>query len=82
MHSDKLARWTLLGVQGAVLCELLEEPLYMQSLTVALLDCTHTSVEQARAALWRAVVGMYQQWPLLNDIAPVLQHGTYMLACA
>lgn len=55
--SDKLARWTLLGLQGAMLSELLEEPLYMQSLTVALPNCTHTSVEQARAALWRAVVG-------------------------
>ncbi|BDA47371.1 tRNA-specific adenosine deaminase 1 [Coccomyxa sp. Obi] len=55
--SDKLARWTLLGLQGAMLSELLEEPLYMQSLTVALPNCTQTSVEQARAALWRAVVG-------------------------
>lgn len=60
MRSDKLARWTLLGVQGAMLSELLEEPLFMQSLTVALPHCTHTSVEQARAAMWRAVVGTYQ----------------------
>ncbi len=60
MCSDKLARWTLLGVQGAMLSELLEEPLFMQSLTVALPQSTDSSVQQARVALRRAVVGIYR----------------------
>lgn len=34
--SDKLARWGCLGLQGGLLSALLEEPLYLSSITVAL----------------------------------------------
>ncbi|CAL5224716.1 g7448 [Coccomyxa viridis] len=56
--SDKLARWCILGVQGALLLQVLEVPLYMSSLTVA---CTAEpakhSTKEAFSALERAVLG-------------------------
>jgi tRNA-specific adenosine deaminase 1 len=56
-NSDKLARWCIMGVQGALLSLLLKEPLYMQSLTVALPAPAPGDAAAARAALYRAVAG-------------------------
>ncbi len=69
LRSDKLARWNVMGVQGAMLSEVLEEPLYMQSLTVALPHCTTEVAHQARAALWRAVAGPHSLLPLRTHVA-------------
>ena len=56
--SDKIARWCIMGVQGALLAQFLEEGLYISSLTAA---CTSApamqDVAQALSALKRAVVG-------------------------
>jgi tRNA-specific adenosine deaminase 1 len=57
LRSDKLAKWCLLGVQGALLSTLLEEPLYLQSLTVALPPSHDGLAPAAAAALQRAVAG-------------------------
>lgn len=57
LRSDKLAKWCLLGVQGALLSTLLEEPLYLESLTVALSPYEGTLAQAAFAALQRAVAG-------------------------
>ena len=57
MCSDKLAKWCLLGLQGALLSTLLEEPLYPHSLTVALPHCAAEAANAAAAALQRAVIG-------------------------
>lgn len=49
-----------MGVQGALLSSLLEEPLYISSITVALShELVRTAVGPAKAALWRAVAGTH-----------------------
>jgi hypothetical protein len=52
--SDKVARWTLLGAQGALLSGLLARPLYLESLTVAVPGGDAAVRERAAAALRRA----------------------------
>ena len=64
-RSDKLAKWCLLGVQGALLSTVLEEPLYLQTLTVAIPPSKGSLAEAAAAALQRAVAGE-TSW----DVAP------------
>ena len=32
--SDKIARWNILGIQGALLCHLLEHPIYIATITL------------------------------------------------
>ncbi|ORY98727.1 adenosine deaminase/editase [Syncephalastrum racemosum] len=52
--SDKLARWNVLGIQSALLMNLLEEPIYLQSVTVG--DMYHqASLERA---LWGRLVSL------------------------
>ena len=56
--SDKIARWCILGVQGALLHQFLEERIHVNSLTTA---CTSLpakqSATQALSALERAILG-------------------------
>mgnify|MGYP001973060323 CR=1 FL=1 len=53
--SDKIAKWVALGVQGSALSELLVEPVFLYSITVASRDG-----DSSRAALRRAVVDRTQ----------------------
>ncbi|XP_050085268.1 tRNA-specific adenosine deaminase 1 [Anopheles aquasalis] len=48
--SDKMARWAVVGVQGALLMLLLEKPIYFK--TLVLCDDTDHSVEALRRAIW------------------------------
>lgn len=58
LDSDKLAKWCCLGVQGGLLSALLEEPIYIRSLTVALSsELSQRAMQAADAALHRAVAG-------------------------
>ena len=58
VRSDKIARWCILGVQGALLHQFLEEGLHISSLTAA---CTSLPAKQhatqALSALKRAILG-------------------------
>lgn len=53
--SDKIAKWCVLGLQGALLAGILEGPLALASVTVAVPD--QELVPQARVALRRALHG-------------------------
>lgn len=56
--SDKMAKWVLLGVQGALLSTLLAEPLHLDSVTIALPpEIWATARPQAAEAVQRALFG-------------------------
>ena len=58
--SDKLARWCVMGIQGALLHQLLEEPIRIGSLTAACIPpLAEQDTSQACSALERAVSGMF-----------------------
>lgn len=57
--SDKLARWGMLGLQGAVLIELLIAPLYLSSVTVALANGQEET--GTLAALHRGLIGRCEE---------------------
>ena len=73
MCSDKIARWCILGVQGGLLQQYLEEPLHISSLTVACLSSlAQQDTTQALSALKRAISGVHAsiQHCLLPDPPP------------
>ncbi|KFB39331.1 hypothetical protein ZHAS_00006689 [Anopheles sinensis] len=48
--SDKMARWSVLGLQGALLMLLLEKPIYLESVIIC--DGTDHSVDALQRAIW------------------------------
>lgn len=49
--SDKLAKWNIMGLQGALLYSLLDKPIYFGSLTLC--DAKHCDMEAAQRAIWK-----------------------------
>lgn len=49
--SDKLAKWNVLGLQGALLYSLLEKPIYFDSLTFC--DSSFCNLEATERAIWK-----------------------------
>lgn len=47
--SDKLSRWNILGIQGALLDSLLDDPIYLRSFTI----CGISSVASIERAIWK-----------------------------
>ena len=47
--SDKLAKWQIMGVQGALLDNFLSEPIYFRTLNF----CEDNSIEQLERAIWK-----------------------------
>ncbi len=56
--SDKMARWNVLGIQGALLTHLIEKPIYLESITIG--KCPYNE-----DAMKRALVGRI---PRLTDL--------------
>lgn len=51
--SDKLLRWNILGIQGALLDNLLVEPIYLQTITI----CGHCDTLAMERAVWKRCSG-------------------------
>lgn len=49
--SDKFAKWCILGMQGALISNLLEEPIYFGSLTLC--NSKYCNVESIERAIWK-----------------------------
>lgn len=49
--SDKIARWNVLGIQGAILMSLLSEPIYLKSFTIG--DGVLFNIEAMKRSLWK-----------------------------
>jgi hypothetical protein len=64
--SDKMAKWVLLGVQGCLLSYFLQEPIFMDTVTI-LVDSNRREEEEeeflnaAKSAAFRALVGRTRQ---------------------
>lgn len=49
--SDKLAKWCVLGIQGALVCTLLDKPVHIDSITLC--NSKYCNVESLERAIWK-----------------------------
>lgn len=58
--SDKLSKWNILGLQGALLHKFMEQPIYLKSITICGSVTSSCNIEAMQRALWG-------RWSLLNS---------------
>lgn len=57
--SDKLSKWNIVGIQGALLHSILEYPIYLASVTI----CGPCDIEATERAVWKRWIGKTCQPP-------------------
>lgn len=72
--SDKLMRWNIVGIQGALLSRLLEEPIYMKSITVGG-GCAFSDIALRRAIVDRVLSKQISLPPGYNMSKPSMSQS-------
>lgn len=77
--SDKLAKWNVLGLQGALIYSLLDKPIYFNSLTLCNSKCCN--IEATERAIWRRFVDKHnftsEQFTINQPTVQMCQNITF-----
>ncbi|XP_068239384.1 tRNA-specific adenosine deaminase 1-like [Palaemon carinicauda] len=68
--SDKIFKWTILGMQGALLMPFLEKPVYLESITIGHCPYSQEAMERAVFARFRDRVQVFNLPPGFNQVIP------------